>query len=104
MSSDRRSYAGVRTDLGGGVSAEWYPGHGDKKYYVELLKNGKYWKSVSFGNNKYEQYKDTTPLKLYSHKDHLDKTRRASYRARHGAQGYQKRKYSPAWFAWNYLW
>jgi hypothetical protein len=59
---------------------------------------------VPFGNRSYEQWRDTTGLKLYSHLDHNDQRRRASYRARHGAQGYQNRKYSPAYFSWNFLW
>lgn len=42
-------------------------------------------KKVSFGDKRYQHYKDQTPLKLYSHLDHLDPKRRASYRARHGA-------------------
>jgi hypothetical protein len=41
--------------------------------------------------------------KLYTNKNHLDKERRNNYRSRHGAQGYQEVKYSPAWVSWNYL-
>lgn len=59
---------------------------------------------VPFGNRSYGQFSDTTGLKLYSHLDNNDPRRRASYRARHGAEGYQNRKYSPAYFSWNYLW
>ena len=59
---------------------------------------------IPFGDNRYEQYKDTTGLGLYSNKDHLDKKRRTSYRARHGANGSHTIRYTPAWFSWTYLW
>lgn len=42
--------------------------------------NNKY---VHFGDSRYPQYRDTTPLKLYSHLDHNDKTRRELYYNRH---------------------
>lgn len=79
------------------------------KYTVSFMDNGKP-KYVSFGHQDYEQYKDNTPLKLYKHKDHLDKERRKQYRDRHmkiltfdGTPAY-KVKYSPAWFSFYYLW
>jgi hypothetical protein len=82
----------------------WSRGTGNKKYKVIIfLKNGTR-KTIQFGDNRYEQYKDSSPLKFYKHKNHNDKNRRANYRKRHGAQGYQNKKYSPAWFSWNYLW
>lgn len=93
-----------------GVVGEWQVDPGDKKYKVVLYANqqdwekGIKWKTVRFGAKGYQQYQDNTPLKAYSSEDHLDETRRASYRARQGAQGYQDVKYSPAWFAWNFLW
>lgn len=95
---------GVETDLGDGVTAKWYIGSGHKKYKVKLYRDGEFWKTVSFGDDRYQQYQDQTPIKYYANKDHLDESRRANYRSRHGAQGYQERKYSPAWFSWNYLW
>jgi len=79
--------------------------------YVAILKDGK---RVKFGHQDYEQYKDSVPKNMgggkWSHKDHGDSTRRASYRRRH--QGVQtksgrpayKVKYSPSWFSYNYLW
>ena len=65
---------------------------------------------VPFGDNRYEHFRDTTGLGLYSKYDHNDKERRDRYRARHraiklkdGTPAYKK-KYSPAWFSYNFLW
>jgi hypothetical protein len=85
---------------------EFKRGSGNYKYKV-ILPSGK---SVSFGDKRYQHFKDQTPLKLYSHLDHLDPKRRASYRARHGAmvdkngKRYVDKKYSAAWFSYHYLW
>jgi len=93
-----------------GVIIEWHPGTNAKKYKVIIYSNMKNYydkkpsKTVQFGAKGYQQYKDQTPLKLYSSGDHLDEKRRHNYRTRHGAQGYQKNIYSPAWFSWHYLW
>jgi hypothetical protein len=93
-----------RTKLGK-YTAEWSKGTGYKKYKVVLFnKDESKVKTVQFGDNRYEQYKDSTPLGLYSSKDHGDKQRRSNYRSRHGAQGYQNIKYTPAWFSYKYLW
>ena len=87
-----------------GNKLEWKKGSGNKKYKVTVYyKDGKK-KTVQFGDNRYQQYKDSSPMKLYKKKNHGDKERRSRYRKRHGAQGYHKRKYSPTWFSWNYLW
>lgn len=57
----------------------------NKKY--DVYKNGKY--LLSFGSLKnekgeyYQHYKDTTPLKHYSHLDHGDKTRLNNFWKRH---------------------
>jgi hypothetical protein len=59
---------------------------------------------VPFGDRSFEHFSDKTGLKLYSHLDHNDPKRRASYRARHGAEGYQNRKYSPSYFSYYFLW
>lgn len=52
-----------------------------KKYrvYFTLLGEEYY---VDFGATAYEQYKDSTPLKLYAHLNHGDKERRRLYLAR----------------------
>ena len=38
--------------------------------------------TVDFGDKRYQQYKDSTPLKLYSSLNHNDKNRRKNYLAR----------------------
>jgi len=86
------------------IIGEWEEGPGNKKYRVRLYTNGTPWKTVTFGDKNYQQYQDKTPLRLYQNMDHLDESRRQSYQARHGAQGYQNIPFSPAWFSWNYLW
>lgn len=73
------------------------------KKYDAILLNDKI-KYVSFGDNRYQHYKDTTPDKFYSYLDHLDKKRRDNYRKRAGAKDYHLKKYSPAYFSYNYLW
>ena len=40
-------------------------------------------KTYHFGDARYEQYKDRTALKLYSHLDHGDKKRQRNYFMRH---------------------
>ena len=82
-----------------------------KHKYTAILPSGK---KVSFGDRNYEHYKDTVPKNqgggLWSHQNHLDPVRRASYRSRHGALRCKNGqicvdiKYTPAWFSWHYLW
>jgi hypothetical protein len=77
-----------------------------KKYMIRTPEG----KLIHFGDKRYQHYRDTTPLKAYSHLDHGDKKRRQSYRARHmaivGSDGIPsyKVKYSPAWCSLRYLW
>jgi hypothetical protein len=59
--------------------------------------------TIPFGDNRYEQFKDTTGLKLYSNKDHGDKKRREAYRARH-AKDVREGYYSAGYFSLRYLW
>jgi hypothetical protein len=68
------------------------------KKYAAILPNGK---RVNFGDKRYEQYEDRTPLKLYSKLDHHDKERRKRYYERHD-KDYPK--YSPDYFSKTYLW
>jgi len=58
--------------------------------------------TVSFGDNRYEQYKDSTGVGAYTHKNHGDSERRRRYRLRHAKTA--KKKFSPSWFAYKYLW
>lgn len=80
---------------------KWFRGTGHKKYKVEIWNTHKKLRTVQFGDKRYEQYRDKTPLKLYSHKNHNDLKRRSNYRKRHN---YKKPKYSAGWFSLHYLW
>ena len=82
----------------------WERGTYPHKYKVTLPDG----RTVSFGHQDYEQYKDRTPLKLYT--AHLDLARRRNYERRHrgiltkdGRRAVDV-KYSPAWFSLRYLW
>lgn len=75
----------------------------NKKYDAILLnEETKREKRVPFGDKRYEQYKDSTGLGKYSHKDHLDKERRKAYHQRHASD--KGKKYSAGYFAAKYLW
>ena len=52
------------------------------KKYMAILCDGT---KIHFGASEYQQYKDSTKLKLYSHKDHNDNARRRNYFSRHSA-------------------
>ena len=74
------------------------------KKYDALLRDkptGKI-RRVPFGDARYPQFRDKTGLRLYSHLDHLDKTRRARYLSRH--KNDKDVRYSAGWFAAKYLW
>lgn len=68
------------------------------KKYCAIFKSTR--KKVCFGDRRYQQYKDK--IGMYKKLDHGDANRRRLYRIRHN--GEQNKKYSPGWFAWNYLW
>ena len=91
-------------------------GPGEKKY-TAYLKNNKTKKIrvVHFGHKDYEQFKDRTPNKLYSSKNHGDKHRQENYYNRHSGvknrtKAIQKeiRKgkglYTPKILSHKYLW
>lgn len=77
---------------------KWMISPNSKKKYRVILSDGR---KVDFGAREYSQYKDTTPLKAYSHLDHLDKKRRERYYARHN-KDYPK--YSADWLSKTFLW
>tara|TARA_R110000744_G_scaffold219427_1_gene338146 strand:- start:1156 stop:1419 length:264 start_codon:yes stop_codon:yes gene_type:complete len=86
------------------VSLKWSRGTGNKKYKVVIKRKirGKDTKrTVQFGDKRYGQFRDKTPLKLYKSKNTNSTKRRKAYNARHT---YDKPKYSPGWFAKKYLW
>ena len=72
-----------------------------KKYRVYVFENDKLIKITQFGDQRYGQYRDKTPLKLYSSKDNLNDKRRVAYHKRHN---YKKPLFTPGWFSANYLW
>jgi hypothetical protein len=77
-------------------------GTGNKKYKALLQdKKTKNIKTILFGDKRYGQYKDNV-LGLYSHLDHNDKVRQASYRARHKHD--KLNEYSSGYFSYYYLW
>ena len=83
------------------VRLEFKKGTKGKKYKVHVYKNNKKIKSVSFGSSAHAQYRDSTPLKLYASKDHMDPKRKRAYIARHN---YKIKRYTPGYFSRKYLW
>lgn len=93
------------------------PRTGKKKYTAVIpVREGKTttYRRVSFGHRDYQHYKDQVPRSMgggrWTKKDHGDKKRRTNYRKRHagikckdGAPCIKKR-YTPAWFSYYYLW
>lgn len=76
----------------------------NKKYLAALehKKTGKVVK-LHFGDKRYQHFKDSTPLKKFSHLDHKDPERRRRFRQRHKSflkDGY----YSPSYFSYHFLW
>ncbi len=65
---------------------------------------------ISFGDKGYEQFRDSTPLKIYSNLDHGDPIRRKSYLAR--AKGIKNKQGNLTWkdknsanyYSVHYLW
>ena len=59
--------------------------------------------AVPFGDERYQQYRDQVPLRLFSNLDHLDEQRRKRYHQRH--KGFVRDGYfSPGHFSLKYLW
>jgi len=83
-----------------------------KKKYKAVIYNdeGKKVKTLQFGSKGYEQYRDNTPLKLYSNLDHNDIRRKMNYRKRHskiltknGKPAY-KDPLQASYYSFNFLW
>jgi hypothetical protein len=79
-----------------------------RKYKKYMVFYNKKW--IHFGDTRYQQYKDQTPLKLYKHLDHKDNQRRKNYLQR--AKGIKdgggnityRNKNSPNYYSIKYLW
>ena len=72
------------------------------KKYMAKYKYDTEAKWIHFGDTRYQQYKDSTPLKLYAYLDHNDKKRRASYKKRH--QKDRLNEGTAGWLADKFLW
>ena len=69
----------------------------NKKY--DVYKDNKY--LVSFGDNRYFHFKDSTPNKFYSYLNHNDEKRKDNYYKRFG---YSPKFQSAKYFSHKYLW
>ena len=68
-------------------------GPGDKKYTARIIhKKTRKIRHIHFGAKGYQQYKDSTPLGLYSSKNHGTKKRRDNYFSRHSGGIKNKKK------------
>ena len=54
----------------------------NKLYMADVVYNGKSYKNQHFGDDRYQHYKDSTPLKLYSYLNHNDLDRRRLFHSR----------------------
>ena len=72
-----------------------------KKYYA-VLKGDPSGKKIHFGASNYEQYRDSTPLQLYSEHDHMDLARRERYISRHKHN--IKKGHNAGWLSFLFLW
>lgn len=63
------------------------------KKYTAFVKNNKTKKirKIHFGDKRYQQYKDRTPLKLYKHKNHGTLKRMRNYYSRHSGTKNRKK-------------
>lgn len=81
-----------------------------KKYMVLVKGKGKRFKTIHFGDTRYQHFKDTTPLQLYKKLNHFDSDRRERYLKR--ARGIKnkagelthKDKNSPNYYSIKFLW
>ena len=64
---------------------DFYPSNLKNKKYTVIVedKKTKRTRTIQFGARSYEQYKDSSPIKKYSRKDHGDAKRRRNYFSRH---------------------
>jgi hypothetical protein len=75
------------------------------KKYDAILQNKSTGKLVKipFGDNRYQHFKDSTGVGLYSNKDNGDLKRRQLYRQRH-QKDLKKGYYSPGFMSFYFLW
>jgi hypothetical protein len=69
-----------------------------KKYRAIVQnKSTKRIRKIDFGDNRYEQYKDSTKLKKYSNKNHNDINRRKNYFKRHSGTSFKRKALQLEW-------
>ena len=75
-----------------------------KKKYDAIIEDVKTRRrqTVPFGDVRFQQFSDSTGLKLYSRLDHNDEKRRQNYLARH--EKTRHKKWSPSWWSSVFLW
>lgn len=54
-----------------------------KKYRADVVIDGQTYRNIDFGDTRYQHFRDSTPLKLYSYLDHNDEKRRQNFYKRH---------------------
>jgi hypothetical protein len=90
-------------------------GRPNKKYAALVQEPGGAMRTVHFGDRRYAQYRDATPLGLYAARDHGDARRRQRFLLRHGgtdskraALGREARRaggrITPRYLSIKYLW
>lgn len=62
------------------------------KKYAALVRGPAGMRTVHFGDKRYAQYRDATPLRLYAAHDHGDQARRENFLRRHGGGARSKRE------------
>jgi len=77
---------------------QWLPSPLKNKKYRVILSNGKH---IDFGDKRYQQYRDSSPLRLYSAMDHRDNARQAHYYLRHNID---YPEFSADWLSKRFLW
>jgi hypothetical protein len=58
---------------------------------------------LNFGDKRYQQFEDTTGLKLYSSLNHFDNKRKDNYHSRH-SKNVKQGIFSPTYFSMEFLW
>lgn len=87
------------------------------KKYTAYVKNKitRKTRKIHFGDRRYEQYRDSTPLKLYKNKNHGTRKRMQNYFSRHSGTKNRKKAidkeiknnkgyYTPKILSHKYLW
>lgn len=74
----------------------------NKKYDAILRHNSGRLKKIPFGDKRYEQFRDSTGLGVYSNLDHGDRKRQINYLKRHANT--KDNIFSSSYFSANYLW